>query len=72
MNDVNERAQALIERKAGEAAELVALAAELNQTIADAQAALVALGVKKVRKPQTPRVPKADAPVVARKKGKAA
>ena len=72
MNDVNERAQALIERKAGEAAELVALAAELNQTIADAQAALVALGVKKVRKPRTPRVPKADAPIVARKKGKAA
>ena len=47
MSETTERARLLIESIAAQAEQKAALAAELNQTIADAKAALVALGVKR-------------------------
>ena len=52
MSEVTERAAALIESQAKAAEEKSALVADLNQQIDDAKAALVALGVKRTRKPR--------------------
>jgi hypothetical protein len=68
MSETTERARLLIESIAAQAAEKAALAAELNQTIADAKAALVALGVKRQRKPREVKAAKR----VRKPKGEAA
>ena len=52
MSEVTERAKALIDGEAEAAKAKAAVVAELEQSIADANAALVALGVKKTRKPR--------------------
>ena len=52
MSETTERARLLIESIGKQAEEKAELAAELNQTIEDAKAALVALGVKRQRKPR--------------------
>ena len=52
MSEVTERAKALIDGEAETARAKAAVVAELEQSIQDANAALVALGVKKTRKPR--------------------
>ena len=52
MSELTERAKALIEAEAQRAADKESIVAELKATIVDAKAALVALGVKRQRKPR--------------------
>jgi len=66
MSEATERAQALINAEAEAAQNKAAVVAELQKSIQDAEAALVALGVKKTRKPRQAK------DQAARKKPKAA